>query len=192
MLLAALFAGCSSDDDGVAETTNGTEEQQATRTENETAFLKTFVGNYWQGEEYGLVMNDGSSVVEVNPEKKIFDLRVQGGTMFPVIQVLNDSVVRQYFDVILVSSELDGQWYTDTPYSFDGSTDRLTFSSEGALVPDEMTLETLGDDRIRFVCEPRFNLREEYPDTKCAYFVYRKLTDKEGAALTKDYLPRQR
>ena len=161
------------------------DEEQLTRTE-ESVFMNTFVGDYWDLAEYGLLMNDGNSVVAFDEEgpKNIEIARSQGNSSFSGIKVLNDSVIRVYYIRYMNLDGSDGNWYIDTPFSYD-TQQGLLINEIGGLISSKLTLETLNEDHIKFKGVWRFD--EVYPNVNYPYYVFRKLTEDEGVEKYRDY-----
>ena len=173
------LTGCSSDGDD----SNNLLEQEvdpSTRT-GESAFMKTFVGNYWDVVEYGVVMDDGTKDVAFDEEgpKNLNLARVQGGDPFPGIKVLNDSVTRIYFTVYMVGEGHDGDWYVDRPVSYEDKTKTLS-NNFGGWYSDRLKVVSFGEDYIRLNGEWRFDTF--LPNVDYSYFVLRKMSEQEGIA----------
>ena len=185
MLLPLFLVACSSDDEDLAAT-NGQQEEQQQAQIIDNAFLNAFVGNYWNVVEYGLLMNDGTKNVAFDEEgvKNRDLIAVQGGTLFPGIRVLNDSIIREFFSVFL-SGDKDGSWYKDLPFTFDAKLNLLTHQSQGALLSDKLTFESVDNDRIRLTGE--VPLLSKIPDARSSYYVLRKLSEKNGTEMYGKY-----
>ena len=185
MLLPLFLGACSSDDEDLAATTEQQEEQQPSKM-NDNEFLNAFVGNYWNVVEYGLLMNDGTKNVAFDEEgvKNQDLMAVQGGTLFPGIQVLNDSIIREFYSVILVGDK-DGNWYQDLPFTFDTKLNQLTHNSLGCLLSDKLIFESVDNDRIQLIGEVPFASFNPY--AKNSYYVLRKLSEEKGAEMYGKY-----
>lgn len=184
-LLSVLAAGCSSSDDGLDNLPTQQEESQLAKADD-SPFMKAFVDGYWNVVEYGLLMDDGTKEVVVDEEGHVkSEWLPLGGTLFPGINVLNDSIMREFFVVFTGSDELDGKWYQDVPFTFDSKSSTLTHESLGLLLSDRLTLDSLGEDCMRFTGEWLF--ATQHPEVRRPYYVLRKLSDVEGASLYREY-----